>query len=320
MTKRKSKQSNNKSIARGPIARKVIAGARQHMAQTVTDLAQFKAGKINAENFQKTVISQEDLKDFDPVHGLYVYAQNQLSVMIELLVELPALDKIGESYSDSMEGYIPSFPPMSPITISYYTSWASFDLTSSGAKKETLCTIATDFCRFMKVDEDLLHLYELMQASRMGIYQVEAVDGDFVHLKEFVTEYRIKTIVPSGYLGQPGEMWLTRIMPPPFDHPSFDYSVAFTTPYVLAKGTNFSHYNTNIEQLWQNYFDRTLCLTGFEEHIPAYEQLMKYGLNRDYWHEYIFCAYSNYTADKILLCGLPDEPASLPHGDLARTS
>ncbi len=40
---------------------------------------------------------------------------------------------------------------------------------------------------------------------------------------------------------------------------------------------------------------------------------MKYGLNRRYWPEYIFTGYANYTANAVLLTGIPDLPETLPH-------
>jgi hypothetical protein len=83
------------------------------------------------------------------------------------------LDKLAEAYATEMDEYTPSSPPMSPITQSYFTCWGAFDLASTGSKKETLATIAIDFCKYIQVDPELVRLYENMQASRMGIYKHE---------------------------------------------------------------------------------------------------------------------------------------------------
>jgi len=40
---------------------------------------------------------------------------------------------------------------------------------------------------------------------------------------------------------------------------------------------------------------------------------MKYGLNRNYWNEYIFQAYLNHTSSMITLTGYPDIGATRPH-------
>jgi len=45
---------------------------------------------------------------------------------------------------------------------------------------------------------------------------------------------------------------------------------------------------------------------------------MKYGLDRNYWHEFVFQAYLNHRYDVIFLAGLPDVPESLPHSSLGR--
>jgi len=44
---------------------------------------------------------------------------------------------------------------------------------------------------------------------------------------------------------------------------------------------------------------------------------MKFGPSIHYWLEYVFLAYVNFTKDHILLTGIPDQPKTLPHGDLA---
>jgi hypothetical protein len=53
--------------------------------------------------------------------------------------------------------------------------------------------------------------------------------------------------------------------------------------------------------------------TGPADSHPALESLMKYGLSRNYWNEFILLAYFNHRYDVILLTGLPDVPESLPH-------
>lgn len=50
----------------------------------------------------------------------------------------------------------------------------------------------------------------------------------------------------------------------------------------------------------------------------AYAHLMKYGLTRNYWNEYIFLAYRNFRQDVIMLEGIPDIAESLPHSDAGR--
>lgn len=311
--KRNSQSNQSKNPGRGPIARKVIASARQHLQQKVANIAEWREAKVRAEDYRKTLISQDKLAEYDPLHGLYIYGQNQLSVLIEQISDLPVLDRLASAYSEAQEEYMPSGPPMSPLTISYFTSWGAFDLSSSGAKKETLCTIATDFCKSQQVDEGLIELFETMQRSRMGVYRHEGVSGPFLFLRELVTNNEIKAISPSGYLGNPGEIWFARVLPPPFETEAFDYSLVFTTPYVLGKLGQRREFVPFVEEDWLAYFKRNLPRTNNEAEAPAYCHLMKYGLNRNYWNEYIFLSYRNHRQDMIFLEGFPDIPASLPH-------
>ncbi len=311
--KKKAQSKQNSSTGRGPIARKVIASARQNFRKKVTSISDWREAKINAEDFQKTVISKNRLTEYDPLHGLYIYGQNQLSVLIEQLTELPMLDKLADAYAEAHEEYTPSGPPMSPLTTSYFTSWGSFDLCSPGANKETLCTIATDLCKFMQADEGLISIFEKMQASRMGIYKHEGVSNHFVFLREMITNREIKAISPSGYLGNTGEIWFARVLPPPFEVEVLDYSVVFTTPYVLGKLGSHKEFISFVDEDWLAYFVRNLPKTKADTRELAYESLMKYGLSQNYWNEYVFLAYRNHQYDMILLEGFPDVPSSLPH-------
>jgi hypothetical protein len=102
-------------------------------------------------------------------------------------------------------------------------------------------------------------------------------------------------------------------MPPPFETGQFSYSVIFTTPYVVGELQNKLNFLRGNEKSWSEYFERNLSKTGRSDKISAYEFLMKYGLDRNYWNEYIFLAYVNHRQDMISLAGFPDTPASLPH-------
>lgn len=122
----------------------------------MTNIADWRGARVRAEDYQKTVISRHKLAGYDPLHGLDVYAQNQLSVLIEQMIDLPMLDRLADAYAEAREEYMPTGPPISPLTTSYVTCRGSFYLCSSGAKKETLCMVATDFCKFRQIDEGLI--------------------------------------------------------------------------------------------------------------------------------------------------------------------
>jgi hypothetical protein len=294
-----------------PISSKIIAGLRKTTGRKVIDISELRDAKINAKNLDKTVITGEQLSRLDPLHGVYVYAQNKLSVIIEELSALPALSKLADAYENADDVYVPSGPPMSPLTKSYFTCWGFFDL-CVGLKKETFGTIAIDVCRFLKVDPALITIFEHMQKSRMGFYVHEGVSGKFVHLREMITQEKIQAIVPSGYLGEPGEIWFARVMPEPFPQLNYGYSVVLITPYIITEVQN-NQLVFGSEEKWEAFFERNREKTKIEDKKRSYEFLMKYGLNRHYWNEYIIEAYTSNTNDMIRLTGFPDIPLSMPH-------
>ena len=308
---KKKKKSINP--ARGPIARKIIKSANHVFKRKIMNLSDWKEAKINAEEYQRAVISENDLEKYDPLHGLYIYAQNQLSILIEQMAVLPPLQKLVDAHIQAEEEYMPSYPPVSPLTYSYFFCWSAFDLSSEGAKKESSATVAIDFCKSQNTDEGLLTLFETMQASRMGIYKHEGKDANYVFLRELITNKSIKVISSSGYTGYSGEIWFVRVLPPPFINTNIDYSVVFTTPYILGKNAHDGSFNPSVEQDWLLYFERNLFKMKVGDRKQAYENLMKYGLSKNYWNEYIFLSYRNYKENMILLEGFPDISSSLPH-------
>ncbi len=147
----------------------------------------------------------------------------------------------------------------------------------------------------------------------MGIYRHEGSSDNFVFLREIITNKKIKAISASGYAGNTGEIWFARVLPPPFEVEALDYSVVFTTPYILGKLGSHNEFVPFVEEDWLAYFDRNLPKTNADTTELAYESLMKYGLSRNYWNEYVFLSYRNHQHEMIFLEGFPDIPSSLPH-------
>jgi len=321
MRKSKINKRRSKPITsfkgRGPIARKVIATAKAHLEKKVIDFANWKVGKLNAQALEASVIDHNELADFDLAHGAYVYAQNKMSVLIEQIIELPEVQKLAYAYDELMADYTPAYPPMSSITVSYFTSWATSDLVTQGAKKESLASIAVDFCRYMQVDSSLLNLYENLEQSRMGIYRHEGSDTQFVHLTELITNRKIKALRTTDYLGNVGELWFVRVLPPPFDAAHMDHHVVFTTPYVFVPNRNYDSVDKSIEEQWLVCFERIFPTLTVDTPVQAYEHFMRHGLSRNYWLEFIFLSYINHEDGAIFLGGYPDIRESLAHGELS---
>jgi hypothetical protein len=104
----------------------------------------------------------------------------------------------------------------------------------------------------------------------------------------------------SGYPGENGEIWYARLLPPFVEGGS--RSVTMSTPYVFrnsGRGT------------WERFFQRhSAKKAGADCSLRDY---LKYGNSLGYWLEFVFQAFVDYTGNMILVTGVPDDPASLPH-------
>lgn len=278
----------------GAIGSKLVAKMTKAARGKVVNLQAFAAGKASAAELQRSVVSSADLAGLDPVHALYVYAQNQVSVMTEQLCALPEMKKFADMIAAADDEYMPGGPPMSPLTHSFFTSWAVFDA-CVGA--ETVGTVALEAGAALGMHPELLRIIGLMQDSRMGLYTVDAVEAGAVVLRELFTDKAFRAIVPAGYSGRRGEIWYVRLLPPLLG--GTDY-VVFTTPYVDQE--------TPL-RAWQAYLERTFP----GKDLVAHARFMKYGPSRSYWNEYVFEAYASHRTEVIFLVGLPDIEASRPH-------
>ena len=67
------------------------------------------------------------------------------------------------------------------------------------------------------------------------------------------------------------------------------------------------------EAAWLAFFDRGIKKTGVQDEALAFERLMKFGTEPNYWNEFLFEGYVGHSDDAIWVRGLPDIAASRPH-------
>ena len=294
-TKRKSAPK-----ARRPIAKKVVGAMRRETTKQVISLSAFREGVALADSLQESVVSPESLSEFHPAHAYYVATQNQASVWTDMLAGMPECARLSRLVGESEEEYMPDGPPMSPLTTSFWTCWAFFDA-CVGLGRETFGTTILAVGKAAAMPSGLLNAISIMQASRMGVFVHAGESGEYVLLRELVTDRVFRSIPTSGYGGERGELWSVRLLPPPSD--AFDAHVVFTTPYILQ----------NSEETWLKYFDRSLPEST--KNSTAYERHLKWGPSRRYWNEFVLEAYAGHQHDAIFLSGVPDIPESLPHSE-----
>jgi len=299
-----TKRKHSDAVSGNPIAERLVAKMKREVRGKVVNIKDVIAGRAIAEELQKTVVTKEGLGGFHPAHAAYVYAQNQVSVMSEQLTALGEMAPFVEIVSQAESLYMPSGPPISPLTTSYFTCWAFFDA-CVGPTNETIGTTVLELGAAFGMHAELLRLVRLMQESRMGLYVHEGAEGSLVALREIVSGAVCRAISPAGYRGRRGELWYARVLPPPI--PGGVEHVIFTTPYIVLQ--------PGLPD-WQAYFRRTLPEAPQQVYLDAYQRHMKYGPTRMYWNDFVFEAYVNHRTEVVYLAGLPDVPESRPHSEV----
>ncbi len=72
-----------------------------------------------------------------------------------------------------------------------------------------------------------------MQNSRMGFYVHCGIEDRFVCLREIGASEIKRCHSTSGYRGEEGQIWFTRLIAP--SHGLVTYQVVMTTPYVITR-------------------------------------------------------------------------------------
>lgn len=241
----------------------------------------------------------------DPLHAAYVAAQNFTSFFAEAVSQFPEFDSYCQIVGPAQDEYMPSSPPMSPLTMSYFTTWAFFDV-RFGPDGETIGTCLLDVAELLGMDSFMAETIRRFSDSRMGIFEQCGSEGSRFRLRELVTDDEFTCHVSSGYRSKAGELLYVRLCPPLLDLE--DYYVAFTTPYVLIEVTKTD---------WTAYLKKSLL--GSADTRKALHEFMKFGKAAhsqkpdESWNEFIFQAYHHHQTEAIYLAGLPDVKGSLPH-------
>jgi hypothetical protein len=288
-------------MSESPIARRVLEGMRRHVRSKLVDLAAIRAGNAHAQALQQSVVTPKKLKGSHPAFALYAHVQNQMSVMAEQLLALKETQAFAKLIGEAEEEYMPSWPPMSPITTSYFWGWSTLDLTVN-AHRETLGLVVLRVATEFGVHPTMLALMRTFNDSRMGVYRVEGLTDAGVRLMDLATGQRCAAICESGYPGNLGELWFTRVLPPML--PGHAQHVVFTSPYVLLAPD---------ETAWNLYFERIAAKDPKRPRIEVLGRHFKGGPSRRYWPEFVFEGYVNHRPGAIYLKGLPDVAASRPH-------
>lgn len=294
----KKLQKSKTSITEKLRKRLVIA-----RAQKVIPLQEFTQIKREVEkNVAALRKPDEIVKDGgDPIFAFYANVQHLLSLCSEILLQMPELATFCNRLEKLENEYMPSYPPMSPITKSYFVMWTLCDL-RIGDENGTLAQIFANLGDIFGLDSDYLELIRKLANSRMSIYEHCGQKDRMILLRELVSNKEILFVGNSGYAGKKGELWYVRAVPPPVDFIS--YWTGMGTPHILRAPE---------KSKWLEFFERNSIRYGEVGYERRLETFLKFGSEPRYWSEFVFEAYSGHNSGALFLCGLPDVPESRPH-------
>jgi len=228
----------------------------------------------------------------------YAAALNAAGEFATQALDVPQLTAFNNLLADAQEEYMPGYPPMSPVTTSFFHAWMILDAPISPGGP----SLGELFGQWLRGKSTLSYLWkalDILNKSYGSFYEVVGVEGNqVVRLRDILQENEVRCWNSSGYSGRNGEVWYVRVLLPSVD--GAECSVTLNTPYVFK--------NENRKSI-EAFFRRQSS-----EH-PSFDvqDYLKHGTFPNYWLEYIFQAYAGHTGNAIFIEGLPDDAASRPH-------
>lgn len=253
------------------------------------------------ETLDENLLKEIKKLGFDPSFRVYADYQNLLSVFEEEATIHRDFKFYNKKVLKFNRNYMPSYPPMSPVTDAYFAYWVLCDF-QFGKNKETINTVFTDVGRSENFEEMIFKIGENLHDSHMKFYRHMGFQDGLILLKDIMTDEILLAKSSSGYDGSEGEIWFVRIVENLDD--VHDYYVLLTTPYVILK------YSVDD---WIAFFRRQGIEKGDSEMGIKYRDFMTNPPIPNYWMEYLVDAYVNFNPHSINLTGIPDLPGTKPH-------
>lgn len=239
----------------------------------------------------------------DPSFHAYAAAVNATSEFAGQALDILELIPFNNQLVDIQEEYMPSYPPMSPVTSAFFASWMVLDARDS-LTGVTLGELFVHYLQHMGKFDFLRQAMVALNDSFCSFYLVMDVGLHGVTLWDIAGKRQFQCWNSSGYPGRTGQVWYVRVLPP-FVTGS-NRSVTMGTPYVFKDSTRLTS-----EDMWEAFFQRHMASQVGAGH--SLREYLKSGKSLGYWLEFIFQAFVSYTGNMILVTGVPDNPASLPH-------
>ncbi len=236
----------------------------------------------------------------DPNFHCYAAVLNAVGEFATQALDSPHLSEFNNILADAQEEYMPGYPPMSPVTTSFFHAWMTLDVPIAPGGP----TIGKLFGQWLRDKNSFSYLWKALDnlnRTYSSFYEVMGVGGDeTVQLSDILEQRVFQCWNSSGYSGRTGELWYVRVLPPSLE--GAKCSVTVSTPYVFRNESRES-----VETFFRRCSSKDASFDVVE--------YLKHGAFPHYWLEYVFQAYVDHTGEAIYVEGLPDDAAGRPHAD-----
>ena len=236
----------------------------------------------------------------DPLHGVYTAVQNVSSIFAERVSEYIEFKPYYDIVAAAEDEYMPGGPPLSPLTRSYFTTWAFFDV-RFGPDQETIGSCLLDAGAKLGFEPKVMEAIRCFSESRMGIY--ERLQSKGGAMPAAGADHRADVrLLRRQRLSRPEGRAVVRPALPP------------ARTRRLSRGFHdalcpLEFHEGGLDGL----SEAVVGLVGIAGAKPPVAFHEIWACRRTSGMSSSVEAYANYQFDAIFLTGLPDVPASLPH-------
>ncbi len=244
-----------------------------------------------------------------PCHGMYALAENVVSLMAESISGMREAKGFVRTVGHAEDEYMRSGPPMSPLTVSYFTMWALFDVRFRSSR-ETMGGCILRIAPEMNFPSWLIGDEERMQRLRMGFYTLRQRGRRRSPARSRHPGNRV--LYGSGRLCRrrgPGLVRARASAAASVVPPAYRVQHDLRHPELSRRG---------LCRLSGAQLARMMAAKKPPRTDAAHGHLMKFGPEPNHWNAYINCAYADHQHEAIFLTCIPDIRQSLHHASAHR--
>ncbi|MEQ9411535.1 MAG: SEC-C metal-binding domain-containing protein [Fuerstiella sp.] len=243
--------------------------------------------------------------------AMYLVVWGQLAGLETVLEESDAVSTLRHAVEVARGEDDPEDLPDSPICDTVSTLWALCDL-RTGPGQRSAGEMILELLKNHGATPRFLKACDALVDSRLGIYEeigeVVTDEGNFLNVRELVTQRELLVYTVTGYRGSPGDLRLTRLGPPLTDD-SAVYT-ELTTPAALEDVTvvRWTRYLEEVMPASVPRADGTVS-TETQDRLAS---VFKNDPGAMAWLQFIWQGYHGHQDDVIFLSGIPNDPETLP--------